>query len=228
MVAATPAGALLVVHANAADLLAREPSLLDFLSSAERDRMSRFAAPAPATLFGAARALLRCLLAARLAAPPASLAFAFNAFDKPHLAHACTPQFSISHAGQEVAVALGDRHAIGIDIEPQGRPVDWRAIAPMACSAADMALLEDGGAAAFLHMWTRKEAVAKALGLGLSAPLAQIEGLGPAEGGWSEVRVMTDDGPTQLVVTALDTLPGLHAHLACSGPAAPVHLQRIG
>lgn len=75
--------------------------------------------------------------------------------------------FSLSHAHGRVAVAVGDV-PLGVDVEQvAGEPVEH------VLSAAERelfaALPPERRAAAFARTWTRKEAVLKALGLGLTA-----------------------------------------------------------
>jgi phosphopantetheinyl transferase len=95
---------------------------------------------------------------------------------------------SVSHREQFVAVGLVDRGRVGVDIEIVTPGLD-AADATIALSASERALLQsmppderrDGGYA----MWTAKEALAKALGLGLSADLAGLEIERAAPDQWS-------------------------------------------
>jgi 4'-phosphopantetheinyl transferase len=86
---------------------------------------------------------------------------------------------SLSHTGATVVVAATEVARVGVDVEPRGRPSHAGSGARTACSSAEWALVHDGRDA--LRYWTRKEAVAKATGEGLSAPLADISVSGPRE-----------------------------------------------
>lgn len=79
---------------------------------------------------------------------------------------------SVSRAGQVVVVAARAAGPVGVDVE-EIRPLPALALARRWFSADELAWLagrpEVGRAAEFLRLWTAKEAVGKALGLGLRA-----------------------------------------------------------
>lgn len=85
------------------------------------------------------------------------------------------PEFNISHSGEMIVLAMSRQGALGIDIE-QIHAVnleDFKTYVP------EMAHFEHGigspgSFSLFFHLWTQKEAVAKACGLGLLAPLETI------------------------------------------------------
>ncbi|MDD5349218.1 MAG: 4'-phosphopantetheinyl transferase superfamily protein, partial [Chthoniobacteraceae bacterium] len=71
---------------------------------------------------------------------------------------------------------------VGIDLESADAVADWRTHAPAVCSSREIRILsalpEAERNAAFLRLWTRKEAVLKAAGLGLGSagvPPATVE-----------------------------------------------------
>ncbi|WBQ06418.1 4'-phosphopantetheinyl transferase family protein [Kribbella sp. CA-293567] len=75
---------------------------------------------------------------------------------------------SVSHTPDLVAVAAGQQGPVGVDVENQHA----REVATMArrwFDPAELAWMADqpDGLQAFLHLWTAKEAVGKALGKGL-------------------------------------------------------------
>ncbi|MEX8057137.1 4'-phosphopantetheinyl transferase superfamily protein [Microbacterium sp. 16-032] len=82
---------------------------------------------------------------------------------------------SISHAGGYVVIAVGDRGLVGVDIEPLDA-ADWEGFDETALTAAeraDVAARRRPGDRA--RLWTRKEAVLKALGRGLLHPLHGVD-----------------------------------------------------
>lgn len=141
-------------------------------------RAERFRYPLDARRFLARRAAARRLLAARLGAAPHELRIAQGAFGKPFVLGASL-QFSTSHAGPLLLVALADALPVGCDIE-RARPArDLTAIAAACFTAGEASriakLCEIDREAAFYDCWTRKEAYLKALGTGLSLPMNSFE-----------------------------------------------------
>jgi phosphopantetheinyl transferase len=122
-----------------------------------------------------ASALVRLLLASRLDVSPADLVID-RTCGKPRLAWPqATLDFSVSHAGDQVLVAISDGAAVGVDVESLGR-VD----------------------ADFTRTWVRNEAVFKAGGSGAGRCI--VIDL-PAERGYLAALAMCDTG---LVVTTHD------------------------
>jgi 4'-phosphopantetheinyl transferase len=144
------------------------------LDAGERARAERFRRPEDRRSFVAARAALRTLLGAALGADAADFTFAVNAFGKPQLTGSPVA-FNVSHSGHIALIALTSGVDVGVDVE-HVRIIPERADLARRFfhveEAAELASVPEGEAnAAFFRCWTRKEAVAKALGLGLNAKL---------------------------------------------------------
>lgn len=140
------------------------------LTPDEHARAARFFHPADADRFVLARATLRTALAARLGTAPSAVPLQHDDSGRPQIAGG--PHVSVSHSGDVVLVALASA-AVGVDVEH----VDARhAREPLATffSTADVAALErlppDLRERAFFHAWTSREAIGKAIGLGLALP----------------------------------------------------------
>jgi 4'-phosphopantetheinyl transferase len=86
---------------------------------------------------------------------------------------------SLTHAGGAVVVAATQLASVGVDIEPESRAEQAQWVGRAACTPAEWAQVSDARDA--LRYWTRKEAVAKATGEGVAAPLSDIGVSGPAE-----------------------------------------------
>jgi 4'-phosphopantetheinyl transferase len=147
----------------------REQWLLP-LSAAERDRADRFQCDADRRRFVAARHLLRTTLAARLGLDPESMPIAIGPLGKPQVIGA--PDFSISHSGDYVALTIAPAGGvtIGIDIERVREDLDYQALARQVFATEERAALAIAAdrPARFFALWTLKEAILKASGLGLS------------------------------------------------------------
>lgn len=81
--------------------------------------------------------------------------------------HQTLPQFNISHSGKIVLVAFSDSD-VGVDTEVM-KHIDFLQIAEAVFSNAELQLLTKSTVAleTFYRLWTQKEALLKALGLGL-------------------------------------------------------------
>jgi len=149
------------------------------LSNAERAAALRQVWEADRARAVSARGMLRTVMAGYLGIEPASVAFHVGTCGKPVVVHGAGggPAFSLSHSGDFVLLAVAAKGvSVGIDIE-QHRPMDdWPAIAAHHFHPSEVddlhALEPTRQQAAFFDCWTRKEAVVKATGLGLSQPLA--------------------------------------------------------
>lgn len=132
--------------------------------------------------FVAARAALRGILAAYLGAQPNELWIDTDELGKPRVAGA--PCFNVSHSVNRAVVALA-LSPVGVDIECVEERPGLLGIAEWGFADAEVTALRqhdsDSFAAAFYGCWTRKEALAKAVGLGLGLPLRSFEVSVPPE-----------------------------------------------
>lgn len=142
--------------------------LLRLLSDGEKARADRFLFAQDRDAYIAARGGMRLVLAACTGVEPRELVFGYGCSGKPHL-EGRGPHFNLSHSAGLAALAVCRDHPIGIDIE-KVRAID-EAIAERFFSTAENAALDAAGddrQLAFFRCWTRKEALVKALGCGLS------------------------------------------------------------
>lgn len=139
------------------------------LSPDEVRRADRFFFQRHRRRYVVARARLRQLLGERLGLAPQEIALVYGANGKPRLADEAM-RFSVSHSGEIALFAFSKAREVGVDIEAL-RPIDSAdAIAAHILSQRERrayAAARDK-VAAFLRFWTRKEALAKAIGDGLT------------------------------------------------------------
>jgi len=154
------------------------PQLAAALSNEERTRVLCFAAPLHASRSLSARAILRGILARYVGLPPGALQFSYGPHGKPALCgiQQPVPYFNLSHSGHIVALALCWDAELGIDIELM-RPIkeDVAAFFSVRERQALAELSEADALRRFYHLWTCKEALLKALGLGLAVALDRLE-----------------------------------------------------
>ncbi|MGQ0618675.1 MAG: 4'-phosphopantetheinyl transferase family protein [Panacagrimonas sp.] len=159
-----------------------ESAVLDRLDARERERFRAYRTDARREQFLLGRLLLRDSLAAIGGEAVAALDLATTSEGKLWLPAVPDIQFSVSHTAGLVAVAVSERLRVGIDIEVvKPRPViDALGAGYYAPDEQRwLATLRDGGERerAFYRLWTHKEAVMKALGIGVlpGDPRVQFE-----------------------------------------------------
>ena len=158
----------------------------EILAPDERQRAARFQFDRDRDRFIVGRALLRTILAGYLGTDPAQLVFDYGPHGKPALGPGQNPdqvRFNLSHSGGLFVYAMARAREVGLDIELI-RPVEnQEAIARRYFTPAEAAALNahfpPDSQRLFFTTWTRREALAKGLGLGLglAAPGRQIQTL---------------------------------------------------
>lgn len=124
------------------------------------------------------RGILKELSASYLKTAPKVLNYGAGKFGKPFIADTGNYlQFNISHCTDYILLAFSfDAHAIGIDIEENNLQFDYLDIADLYFSNLEKQSLNcQFPSNQFFKIWTRKEAMTKALGIGLSDELIQID-----------------------------------------------------
>ena len=156
--------------------------LCGVLSTDERDRANQFRFQGDRDRFTVARGLLRAILSLYLGVAPAQVRFCYGAYGKPRLAPPLDGSglcFNVSHSSGLVLCAVAIDRRVAIDLEWLGTCFAYEPIAERCFSPRERAMLaslpaEGTGRQAFFNCWTRKEALVKAMGGGLSIPLDQF------------------------------------------------------
>jgi 4'-phosphopantetheinyl transferase len=151
-----------------------------FLSVNEKRNAARYAYDIDTYLFSIRHNMLRIILGDYLNCDPSKIKFNSNHYQKPHIAHPNTLiQFNISASSNRFVAAFCLQHTIGVDIELI-RPIDeipqlindyftsdesdWVNAQPV-----------DKMFSAFFQIWSRKEALVKAMGKGLNIELKKVD-----------------------------------------------------
>ncbi len=192
---------------------------LAILSADERSRCGRFIRQADRARFAAAHAAVRRLLSCYLVAGPAGIRFGRTPccecgstehgpprIDWPPTDITC----NLSGSGDHWLLAVTRGRRVGVDIEVP-RDVDTGQLALVCLTVAEQQYLsahrEDEQLDVFYRCWTRKEAVLKACGVGLSSSLRELE-VAPGRAGPVEVRHSCKAGPDRWIVQDLPVLAG--------------------
>jgi 4'-phosphopantetheinyl transferase len=159
------------------------------LSADEQVRAARFLRARDRRRFVRCRAALREILGELLGEPPSSLRFRATGRGKPELDHPpagreqradrTALRFNVAHSAELALIAVCRGRELGVDVE-RVRPIAEadRIVASFFTTAeqAEFTTIADQAKnLAFHRGWTRKEAVLKALGMGLSGLAARYE-----------------------------------------------------
>jgi 4'-phosphopantetheinyl transferase len=178
----------------------------------ELRRAERFRVAAAARRFIGARAALRKILGGTTGTEPADVEFRFGERGKPYLSGG-GPFFNASDSGDYVVVALTTAE-VGVDIEVQRRVGRRDRLARRVCTDRELEMLarapEEERDALLLRLWTCKEAALKAVGVGLSGGVRNIEAEIPTHGAPILARILDEADHWSLL------FPDLTPNVLCS------------
>ena len=126
------------------------------------------------------RACLRILLSENLGTSASYVPIVSTEYGKPHVSGESALEFNVSHSHGIVLISLSRQGSVGMDVERMNPLMEVMELAPMVFSSGAMNRLSSLSTEAekqyfFYRTWTRKEAVVKADGRGLSLPLTGFD-----------------------------------------------------
>jgi 4'-phosphopantetheinyl transferase len=130
--------------------------------------------------FEARRIVRRVLLGDRLGVDPGALVVEEDGLGRPTIAGVSGLWWSTSHAQDVGVVAWSDAGPVGVDVAvwAQGQPADVLPVEQFLCAAEAQAFgavpLEERAQASYAA-WTAKEAVLKAMGVGLTVDPRRVD-----------------------------------------------------
>lgn len=193
-------------------------TLAALLSPEERATLGRLPRQGDRRQRCVAWGIRRAILAHRLECDPRDLVFLRSPGTAPEIARpATTLRFSLSHSGRAMVLAVCDGARVGADIEQCRTRADVAQLARRFFLAAESSEIEALAAEAarerFFQIWTRKEALLKALGGGVPSRLREV-----SAGGATDGRVHVGGVPWE--VRDISAPPGYAAAVAVEGQAA--------
>ena len=196
------------------------------LSRDERERAARFRRQEDRDRYVLSRLVIRKICADWFAVPASELDFGVTALGRPFLkqaGHLREPQidFNLSHSGDCTIVAWSPGQRVGVDIERRvtSEALNFTLLAEKAFSPHERGMLAriepHQLALTFYKIWARKEALLKAEGCGLSAPMSSFSVVTKhdREFNWAKEIVYGSPGSAWTVVE-LATTRGYVAALA--------------
>jgi phosphopantetheine--protein transferase-like protein len=202
-----------------------------FLSRNEIIRCLRFHSQRDRESFIVVHGLLRYFIGRYLDIHPSTVSLEYNRFGKPLLAgHYKSLFFNLSHSADISMLAFDNKRSIGIDVEKIDPEIDFQSISKTFFTAKEYEYInpgEEGDLRRFYQLWTRKEALLKALGIGISQNLdievyrrkhqLQIEG--------QDLLKMRDDNYSLRTMTYVERYMITSATMGDSGEPV-IHLMR--
>lgn len=190
------------------------------LDPRERARADRFRVERGRHRYVLVRGSVRLILSRYLGVPAAEIGLEEGAHGRPTLTgrqRADGTDFNVSHSGEWALLGVR-RGPVGVDIEllrrvPERERIADRHFTPRERELWRRSALDDRDAV-FFAIWTRKEAMLKAAGVGLAVPLRDVD--------TRECRLPPDLGRERLWVRDLAPRPDLAGAVAGSTPPAAV------
>ena len=168
----------LIFTAHLPSLTQNLEELWTFLSDQEKAQADKFINTNLKDKYIISHGLLRHLLAFYVRIKPQNIQYSINQFGKPFLTN-CRIQFNMSHSKDYATYIIALDYQVGIDIEWKDKTINFQEIADLVLSPAEINIFNKLNSEeqfhAFYNIWTKKEAIIKAIGQGLSYPIKTID-----------------------------------------------------
>ena len=171
-----------VFHVDLAPHATHEARAFEWLNAEERARSGRFLHAGSRRRFTLCRAALRAVLCHRLACDGQQLTFGTSSYGKPFARVDEMPNpisFNVSHSGSHGLIAVAPHGRLGVDVEERISRDDLGRLTDAVLGPSEerefARLCGKRRTHFFFRMWTLKEALIKAIGVGFSQDPAKFE-----------------------------------------------------
>jgi len=192
------------------------------LDDREQGRARRFRAGADVRRYILRHAFYRRVLSRYLGVDPAMVDLRVTPGGRPEVTGKTGIDFNTSHTNALAVIAVTAGRRIGVDIERLRDVAEVMELAATHLTEREQGLVlssdPESRSAMFLAIWTAKEAAVKALGKGLSVPLASFDTGVPGERTWEPVACVVTG--TALTLQPIDTATGHVGTVALEGGPA--------
>lgn len=153
----------------------------EILSKQEQEQSLRFVTKELREQYLISHGILRCILAWHLKEKPQQISYAFNAFGKPELPNQNSLKFNMSHSKDLAVYAVSFCQRVGIDVEWKNPTVRFEDFFADILTDSEKNFLLDSctnhkmKTEFFFDLWSKKEALIKAIGKGLSYNVKTIQ-----------------------------------------------------
>lgn len=190
---------------------------LHLLHADELARAARLRHPRDRERFTGCRAALRAVLGQCLQRSPTEITLTYGAHGKPELAREEGLYFNVSHSGDLGLIAVARHAPLGVDVEEEREIKNALRLADRYFTRNEYGLVAAADAAQrstiFLRCWTRKEALLKSAGHGLTRDPRTVEICGAQVSADVELEWPLQSG-TRMSVRSLEVRAGFIA--ACA------------
>jgi 4'-phosphopantetheinyl transferase len=169
------ANGLHLYRVKISDHLSNVEDYARLLDAAELGRAARYHHKRDEYRFIVSRAVLRSVLSKKILSEPRDIRFDLSSGKKPYLAcpvHADV-QFNVAHSGEYILIAVA-KLFVGADVEFIDREFDISSVMKFAFSNNEIEYITNAVSAslAFYTIWSRKEALLKGSGKGITEDLS--------------------------------------------------------
>ncbi len=173
-----------IYYFNLKKIKVNKSTLTSILSKKEVDRANKFKFEKDRNKFIISRGILRELISKINNIDPKKIKYNINIYGKPFISNenGYRLKFNLSHSGELVIYAFSHESEIGIDIEILDSSINHLELAKNYFTNNEINYLSESQNSQklsenFFRVWTRKEALLKAVGTGLFSDLKKIETL---------------------------------------------------
>ncbi len=197
---------------------------LQMLSPDEHNRAGHFATEETRSRWIVGRGVLRMVLGRYLDCGPTELVFDYGVYGKPRLGGThgrCGWQFNVAHSYTRALIAVAYDRAVGVDIEYVRPIANIDRVIKDVCTVNEQALLQTLSphkrSRMFFDCWTRKEAIVKATGRGLTDMPNQINVVSTNKEHMESIMIGDGMGEAAWNMRALAPGPGYVGAIAAQG-----------
>lgn len=166
-----------IFFARTKDIISELSVIWNYITDSDKSRADKFHCEDDRNTWLFCHTLLRIVIAERLNVDPAGILIITDKNNKP-LIKGEPLFFNLSHTRDAFCFIISDRFRVGIDLEKINRKIDFESIAETFFSRNEREFIMEsctGSRERFFLLWTRKEALLKAIGTGIIPNLQGIE-----------------------------------------------------
>jgi 4'-phosphopantetheinyl transferase len=163
-------------YCEAMDSFIETSRFLKYLSKKEAERAEKLIRLEDKRTFIVSHAFLNCRLSRIILVHPSNICFEANEYGKPFIKDN-THFFNLSHSSNSWCIVLFSGCEVGVDIEAIKYNAEYESVIQTYFTKLEQDLVRkmQSPVEMFFRLWTRKEALLKALGTGLNISLGNID-----------------------------------------------------